>query len=202
MRIFRSVGTKMAKTRRKRKTLRPRKMSRQGASRQVQRRKPIKSPFHDKNNAPDEEERRYGDRILKIIPKWRDCRKKAENLRNLRDLSPAERIFLVSDIILLAIKNRRALHFTAPTALEYREMAAIMHGVDISKSSVGRLFPPKKRIVCDWRELRTEYRARRSEAYQAEMAALGQEPGHLFGSQRVFIPRDPRESDSDTDSDT
>ena len=58
------------------------------------------------------------------------------------------------------------------------------------------------RVVCDWRELRTEYRAKRSEAYQAEMAALGQEPGTLFGSQRVFIPRDPRESDSDTDSDT
>ena len=117
-------------------------------------------------------------------------------------MSEAARDYIVADVSLVALKNRAALRFKPPTAPEYREMAAILHGVDISVRSVRRLWPKKKGIVCDWRELRTKLKSERSRAYLADLEARGLEPGHLFGSQQVFIPRDPRESDSDTDSDT
>lgn len=157
--------------------------------------KAVKSPFAGKKSAPDEEQHRYGDRILKIIPKWRETRVPVEKLKPWTGLSKHARKFIVADVLLHVIRNKRSLSFIPPTGPEYQEMIAIMHGVEISPATAKRRFPKKKRIVCDWRQSRTEHMAARSRAYQDWCDANGQEPGYLYGSQQARIGRAPPESD-------
>ena len=159
--------------------------------------KPVDSPFAAQKAAPGEEKRRYGDRILCIIPKWRVSRVPSEKLKPFEELSKEARIFIVADVLLHVVRKKHSLAFVPPSGPEYQEMVAIMHGVKVSVATAKRRFPPKKTIVCDWRQARTEHMANRSRAYQAWCAANGQEPGHLYGDQRVWISRDPPECDFD-----
>ena len=187
----------MAKSRRKRITSNPRKMCKRQISRTAAERKAVKSPYEKEKNAPGEEERRYGDRILKMVPQWRVSRLPREKLTKFRATNKIQRQFIVSDVLIHVLRRQRELQHTPPTAPEYRELIAIMHGVDFSLASVKRLFPAKKGIVCAWRESRIAKISTRSRQECAWKDADRARTAKMYATVAWMVGLEAGESDSE-----
>ena len=172
-------------------------MSRKGLHRRLADKTPIGSPFEDEKNRPNEEKLRYGNRVLKFIPKSRVFCTERSKLVPVGKISVYRRAFIVADVLLHVALRKPDLHFKPLTAPEFREMIAIMHGVNFSVATVRREFPTKKGIVSDWRDLRLERMSRRS---HAKSIWVREEPDGIeraYMKQAVVIRSTPSESDFD-----